>query len=154
MIFALKRETARVIVPPPGIRLSRSLMRVFARRYCGLTRRRDKWRLSPPTFLAIDILLSLSTTSNGSREVPALLSASYAMPPVSAPSPMTATTWYFWFLIVRACAMPSATETESEACPVMHGSVMLSSGFIKPHRPPYCRSVSKRSRRPVRILWT
>ena len=27
-------------------------------------------------------------------EVPALLSASYAMPPVSAPSPMTATTWY------------------------------------------------------------
>ena len=38
--------------------------------------------------------------------------------------------------------MPSATETESEACPVMHGSVMLSSGFIKPHRPPYCRSVS------------
>ncbi len=39
--------------------------------------------------------------------------------------------------------MPSATETESEACPVMHGSVMLSSGFIKPHRPPYCRSVKK-----------
>ena len=28
-------------------------------------------------------------------------------------------------LSVRACAMPSATETESEACPVMHGSVML-----------------------------
>ena len=46
------------------------------------------------------------------------------MPPVSAPSPMTATTWYFWFLSVRACAMPSATETESEAWPVMHGSVI------------------------------
>ena len=25
------------------------------------------------------------------------------MPPVRAPSPMTATTWYFWFLSVLAC---------------------------------------------------
>lgn len=29
---------------------------------------------------------------------------------------------------------------------------MLSSGFIKPHRPPYWRSVSKRSRRPGQDL--
>ena len=46
-----------------------------------------------------------------------LLSASQVMPPVSAPSPTTATTWRsVWPVIVKAREMPSAQDSELEAC--------------------------------------
>jgi hypothetical protein len=51
-----------------------------------------KYRDSAPTFGAIDIPLSLRTTTIGVPRPPAWWIASNATPPVIAPSPMTATT--------------------------------------------------------------
>ena len=48
-------------------------------------------RASAPTLREMDILLSLSTTIKLLLPEPALLSASYAIPPVIAPSPIIAT---------------------------------------------------------------
>ena len=46
-----------------------------------------------------------------------LFSASHVMPPVSAPSPTTATTnRSSWPVIVNAREMPSAHESELDAC--------------------------------------
>jgi hypothetical protein len=78
-----------------------------------------------PTFGAIDISLSLRTTRNGRFRMPALLRPSKAMPPVRAPSPMTATTRRsvcpVW---LKATAMPSAAEIEVEAWPGPEGVVL------------------------------
>ena len=48
--------------------------------------------------------------------------------------------------------MPRATETLFEAWPAMKASASLSEGFGKPEMPPYLRSFSKPSRRPVSSL--
>ena len=53
---------------------------------------RLKYRDSDPTFGAIDMPLSFTTITIGMSSPPALRRASKATPPVSAPSPITATT--------------------------------------------------------------
>jgi hypothetical protein len=83
---------------------------------------------------------------------PALLSASNAMPPDSAPSPITATARRSSPLSLAASAMPSAAEIEVDECAVPKVSYSLSSRRGKPLMPPNWRSVPMRSRRPVRIL--
>ena len=62
------------------------------------------------TFALMDIWLSLSTTTSGSGLPPALLSPSKHRPPVSAPSPTTATTWPVWPSCRRPESSPSAAE--------------------------------------------
>ena len=60
--------------------------------------------------------LSLTTMISGRSLAAAMLfSASQAMPPVSAPSPMTATTWPFSPCTWRALASPSAQPSAVEA---------------------------------------
>ncbi len=60
--------------------------------------------------------LSLTTMISGrSRAAAMLLSASQAMPPVSAPSPMTATTWSSRPSTSLALASPSAQPSTVEA---------------------------------------
>ena len=54
-------------------------------------------------------------TSRLDLAIAMLLSASQAMPPVSAPSPITATTWRSSPLIAYALASPSAYDREVEA---------------------------------------
>ena len=63
-----------------------------ARHSFGFRRMRLKLRESAPTFGAIDIPLSFSTTTIGVPSPPAWWTASNATPPVIAPSPTTATT--------------------------------------------------------------
>jgi hypothetical protein len=48
--------------------------------------------------------------------------------------------------------MPSADEIEVELCAAPNGSYGLSERRVKPDKPPPCRNVRMRSRRPVRIL--
>ena len=64
------------------------------------------------------------------------LSASKAMPPERAASPMTATIFSSPPDRSRASAKPSATDSESDAWPDGCTSKGLSSGFGKPDRPP------------------
>ena len=52
----------------------------------------------------------------------------------------------------RATAMPSAAEIEVEEWAAPNGSYSLSDRLVNPDRPPPCRKVRIRSRRPVRIL--
>ncbi len=70
-------------------------------------------------------------------------------------SPITATTLRpgVSAFMREATAMPRAAEMELEACPAEKVSYSLSSGLGKPLSPPNLRLVSKRSRRPVSILW-
>ena len=70
-----------------------------------------------PTFGEMDMSLSLRITSRFASMMPALLSASNACPPDSAPSPMTAMTWMFATVRVAATAMPSAALIEVLECP-------------------------------------
>ena len=77
----------------------------------------------PPVTLSMAMLLSLSTTSMSGFDEAMLLSASKAMPPVSDPSPMTATT--LRSVSPRSCeamAMPSAADTEVDECPTPKAS--------------------------------
>ncbi len=63
-----------------------------------------------------DHSLSLTTMTSGrSLAAAMLLSASQAMPPVSAPSPMTATTWSSRRSSSLALASPSAQPSTVEA---------------------------------------
>ena len=68
--------------------------------------------------------------------LPALLSASYASPPVSAPSPITATTVSSPPARSRAVAMPSAELTDVLAWPAPNGSYSDSLRIAKPESPP------------------
>ena len=72
----------------------------------------------PPIVGAYERPLSLTTITR--RRVLSslmLLSASQVMPPVSAPSPTTATTYRSpWPVIANAREMPSAQLSELEAC--------------------------------------
>ena len=85
--------------------------------------------------LDIDIALSLSITTSGALLFPALFRPSYAMPPVSAPSPITAAT-----LPRRPCnliaeAIPNAADIEVLLCPEMKASAVDSFRRVKPDIP-------------------
>ena len=84
---------------------------------------------------------------------PAWFMASYAMPPVMAPSPMTATQWLRRPRWSRPTAMPRAAETEVDEWPAPKASYSDSARLVKPDRPPVWRMVGMRGRRPVKILW-
>ena len=86
-------------------------------------------------------------------QTPASLSASIAIPPVSAPSPITAMAQRSrspakW----AATAMPSAAEIEVELCAVPKASYSDSERLGNPEIPPSWRSLAMPSLRPVRIL--
>ncbi|MNT81424.1 hypothetical protein D3C72_2210190 [compost metagenome] len=108
--------------------------------------------MSAPTGGLIDMSLSFRMTSSLQSHTPALLSASKAMPAVSAPSPMMATAWRFSPFCLAAMAMPSAAEMLVDEWAVPKVSYSLSVRCGKPEMPPSWRSVGMRSRRPVRIL--
>ena len=132
-----------------------------------------------PTGGAIDMSLSFRITTSRECRAPALFIASYAMPALIAPSPMTATMLRSSVAClaarallplalarslrarcaaaaarfeVAATAMPSPAEIEVEECAAPNGSYSLSARRVKPDRPPPWRRVRMRSRRPVRIL--
>ena len=77
-------------------------------------------------FGEIAMPLSLRTTMTLVLRWLAWFRASSAMPPVSAPSPMTATTWCFSPARSRASAMPRAADIDVLAWPVPNGSCGLS----------------------------
>ena len=87
-----------------------------------------------------------------SSRAPALFNASYAMPALMAPSPITHTTLLSRLARSRATAMPRPAEIEVEECAAPNGSYSLSARRVKPESPPGARSVRMRSRRPVMIL--
>ena len=97
---------------------------------------RERYPLIAPTGGAIDISLSLRTTMRRVSIEPALFRPSYAMPPVSAPSPMTATTRFLRPCKSRETANPSADEMEVEAWAAPKGSYSLSERLVKPDSPP------------------
>src|SRR6185312_3766722 len=57
------------------------------------------------------------------------------MPADIAPSPITATTLFFFPVMSRATAMPSAAEIEVEECAAPNGSYSLSARLVKPDVP-------------------
>ena len=67
-----------------------------------------------PTGGAIDMSLSFSTTIMPARLAPALFMASYDMPALSAPSPITATILRSSPFRLPATAIPSPAEIEVE----------------------------------------
>ncbi len=113
-----------------------------------------KYRESAPTFGAIDIPLSFSTTTIGVPRPPAWWIASNATPPVIAPSPMTASTRPASG--VPSMRMPSLSPTaypiEVEAWPAPMMSCSLSPIEQNGASPSYWRIVESWSRRPVRTL--
>ena len=72
---------------------------------------------------------------------PALLIASYASPPVRAPSPMIPTIVSVRPARSRAVAIPSAAEIDVEAWPAPKASYSDSLRIAKPLTPPPWRSV-------------
>ncbi len=108
--------------------------------------------MSAPTLREIDMSLSFSTTSRFASIAPALLSASKAMPPVIAPSPITATQRRLSPRRFAATAMPSAALIDVLAWAVPKVSYSLSLRRGKPEMPPHILSFDMRSRRPVSIL--
>mmetsp|Transcript_14551 Transcript_14551/g.24660 ORF Transcript_14551/g.24660 Transcript_14551/m.24660 type:complete len:206 (-) Transcript_14551:490-1107(-) len=96
--------------------------------------------------------LSLRITIMLESMKPAWFMASYAMPPVMAPSPITAITWLSFPFRSRPTAMPSPAEMEVELWPAPKGSYSLSARLVKGVSPLVMRSVFMFSRRPVRIL--
>ncbi|CPU66085.1 Uncharacterised protein [Mycobacteroides abscessus] len=115
----------------------------------------DRWCARPPIVGEYERPLSLTTTTSRRSWLSAmLLSASQAMPPVSAPSPMTATTCRS----VRprttfAFAMPSPHDSAVDACEFSTTSCSDSARDGYPDSPPCLRSAEK-SWRPVRSLCT
>ena len=80
-------------LPTTGVFGRVDLTRPSIRSYPGRSRSAASFSAIPPAVGAYDLPLSLSTITTGLRFAAAmLLRASHAMPPVSAPSPITATT--------------------------------------------------------------
>ena len=73
-----------------------------------------KYLLIAPTGLAIDISLSFKITINFDFKAPALFIASYAIPALIAPSPITAITLLLLFDNFFATAIPRVEEIEVE----------------------------------------
>ena len=65
-------------------------------------------------------------------EAPALFNPSMAIPEVSAPSPMTAMTWWSFPRMSRASARPKAVEIDVPACAVVKMSYGLSPRLVNP----------------------
>ncbi len=119
----------------------------------GLSRMRLKSRESAPTFGAIDMPLSFTTITIGRSIPPAFSSASNDTPPVSAPSPITATTLPSGATPWRiASLMPTAYETEVDAWPAPMMSCSDSPIEQNGASPWYLRIVPSWSRRPVSTL--
>ena len=119
----------------------------------GFSRMRLKRRDSAPTFGAIDMPLSFTTITIGMSRPPAFRRASNETPPVSAPSPITATTLPSGATPRRmASLMPTAYDTLVEAWPAPMMSCSDSCIEQKGASPPYLRIVWSSSRRPVRTL--
>ena len=102
---------------PPGMCSRTWRPMCFAPRYGWAVRSASSMRETAPTFGAMLIPLSFSTTITRVRMWPMLFIASKAMPAVSAPSPMIATTWLSSPFRSRATAIPCAAEIEVPACP-------------------------------------
>ncbi len=97
--------------------------------------------------------LSFRITSRRISSItPALFSASKAMPPVIAESPITAMLCLDSPRLRAATAMPSAAEIDVDECAVPKVSYSDSLRRGKPEMPSACRSVAMAARRPVRIL--
>ena len=122
--------------------------------YCCPTRILLRYVDMPPTFRSMDILLSFSTTRQPVLISAILFMASYTIPPVKEPSPITAAIFSFVPLILLAHAIPSAAEMDVELCPVLNASHGLSLVFGKPLIPPNCLRVPISFFLPVSILWT
>ena len=76
--------------------------------------------------------LSLRITIRFAFIEPALFIASYAIPALIAPSPITQTTLCFSFFKSLATAIPSPAEIEVEECAAPNGSYSLSERFVNP----------------------
>ena len=100
----------------------------------------------------MDIWLSFKTITRFDFNLAALFNASNAIPPDSAPSPITAKTLLFSFLRSLAFAIPRARLIEVELCPVSNASQSLSLLFGNPLIPPNCLNVSKPAFLPVSSL--
>lgn len=82
-----------MVLPTTGVLRSTSFPQASTFSYPSVVRRVARWLARPPMVGEYDRSLSLTTMISGrSLAAAMLLSASQAMPPVSAPSPMTATT--------------------------------------------------------------
>ena len=127
---------------PPGRRVNPPSTPSRACHSLGFSRTRLKYLESAPTFGAIDMPLSLSTTTIGVPRPPACPIASKATPPVIAPSPITATTFpsspFPWRI---PSLMPTAYPIDVEACPAPMMSCGDSSIEQKGASPPYWRIV-------------
>ena len=156
MSFFLKAVRKRSTgFPISGIADRIFLVTSLVLKYPGVVRMFDRLRAKLPMFFEIDISFSFMTMS--SLRSPAcgqLLSASCTMPPVKAPSPITATVQLPLPDSFSASAMPSAADSAVELCPAPNGSYTLSERLVKPEIPPGLRSVSKLSNLPVSSLWT
>ena len=94
VLDALLDAVQRVEQAPPttGVRCSDRLPQSRNRSYPRVVRSVARWFARPPMVGAYERSLSLTTMTSGrSLSTAMLLSASHAMPPVSAPSPITAT---------------------------------------------------------------
>ena len=111
-----------MILPIPGSLESSFCVPRLTRMYHGWMRTVVRYRGNAPTFLEIDILLSLRITMKFLLKRPALLTASKASPPVKEPSPMTAMVWLLSPLSSLALAMPNAAEMDVLLWPVLKSS--------------------------------
>jgi len=98
------------------------------------------------------ISLSFNITIKFVLLEPVSLSASKAIPPVKAPSPITAITLFFSPFISLALAIPSAAEIDVLLCPVSKASYSDSTALGKPAKPFKLLSVLILFFLPVRIL--
>ena len=102
--------------------------------------------------MAIDISLSFKITISFVLLDPALFIASYAIPELIAPSPITATTSSDLFDNLFATAIPIAEDIEVELCAAPKGSYSLSNLLVKPESPLPFLNVLILSFLPVKIL--
>ena len=137
-----------------GVVFRVSLTLLFNLRYFLLVLIPSKYLATPPTFFEMERSLSFNIIIRLDFNVPALLRASSAIPPVIAPSPITATIFSFVPCKSLATTMPSAAEIEVEACPVPKASHSLSFFFGKPDKPSNFLKFSSLSFLPVSILCT
>ena len=97
-------------------------------------------------------MLSFNTIIKFVSSFEALFNASYAIPPVSEPSPITEIMVLLSPFKSRAFTIPKPADMEVELCPVSKQSQGLSFRFGKPLMPWNLRRDSKPSRLPVKSL--
>ena len=134
------------------MRSRRSSIFTFKSLYLRFVRTFPRYLAIPPTFFEIDILLSFKIMIRFDFICSALFRASKAIPPESAPSPMTATTFSSLPRRSRALARPSATDNDVELCPVLNVSARFSLTFGNPLKPSSRRRLRKSFSLPVSIL--